>query len=171
MQLASVPLAALAGLGAQTLFAKRRHALLGVVTIGVASIPFTAWEYRSKRLDPMLFDMGEWATERLPPDALVVVRARDKETKEPGLLPDRDWWPYLLDRETDATPLPASEPRLDPRILAKRALARDPEAARAYARSRKKPLFWLVPNHMPPVPGARRTGVYNHIAALDEDEK
>ena len=174
MQLASVPLAALAGLGARRLFFKRRYALLGVVTIGVASIPFTDWEYRSKQLDPMLFDIGYWARAHLPDDAFVVVRARDKETQELGLLPDRDWWPYLLDRETDATPLPASEPRLDPRVLAKRALAHDPDASRAYARSRGKKLFWLGFNYMPPVPGARRMLVYpvypaRPVVALDED--
>src|SRR5207302_795500 len=139
LQVSSVPLALFAGLGAARIFG--RHALLGAAAIVALSIPFTWWEYGTPSLDKDVLALGAWARERLPADALVVVRARDRERKEPGLLPDRDWWPYLLGRETDATPLPASEPRLDPRVLSKRALAGSEEAARAHARARSKRLY------------------------------
>jgi hypothetical protein len=170
-QLASVPLAAFAGLGACVVFPRRRYALLGMVAIAVASIPFDQWEYMAatRSIDSQLFLVGDWVREKVPEDALVVVLARDRGNQDPALLPDRDWWPYLLDRETDWTPLPASEPRNDPRVLAKRALALDPEAARAYARSRHKALYWLVPFAVPPVAGAQRVDVYHRLVALDRD--
>lgn len=168
-QLASAPLAFLAGEGLDFLlaltgrtFARRRRtlpaALLGA--LAVASAPWLVWEYRSPSVDPELFAASAWARERLPRDAFVVVRG----------LPSRYWWPYLLGRETDETPLPASEPRRDPRVTEKKAALRDPEAARAVARRRGKPLFWLGPPAAPPPGGARRVAVRG-VVALDADAR
>jgi hypothetical protein len=164
-QLASVPLALFAGRGAFYLLPRRKHMLLVVVWLVVASIPFNRWEEREIGIDPELFDLALWTKVQIPEDALVVVRARGLSV---GELPDRYWWPYLLDHETDQTPLPASEPRLDPRVLSKRALISDPEAARAYARSRGKKLYWLVPSWVPPAPGATRLDIFRSKIALDE---
>ncbi len=158
-QLASVPLAALAALGvARAVPRQPRAALLGVVGVVALSVPFASWE-TERGLDPELFHVGAWARARLPEDAFVVVSPR---------LPSHYWWPYLLRRETDETPLPASEPRRDPRVLAKAGLATDPAAARAHASGRRKRLFWLVPASASPVPGAKRLDVYRGLVALDE---
>jgi hypothetical protein len=166
-QLASIPLALFAGIGVRAL--ARGRALIGAIAILILAAPFARWEYVEPHLDAELFSVAAWAREKLPEDAFVIVRARDLGEKNPKLLPARYWWPYLLRRETDATPLPASEPRRDPRVLSKRTLAADPAAARAYAASRKKKLFWLRPSSMPPELGVRRFTEYHGLVVLDED--
>ncbi|MBI3726140.1 hypothetical protein HY251_19600, partial [bacterium] len=191
LDLASVPLAFLAGAGGERVLGwlgrptSPRAALLALV-LALAPrllsfegdhesslwLPSWAGETRARSLDPALIEAADWARAQLPEDALVVVRARDwvrgRKVEDARLLPTRYWWPYLLRRETDDTPLPASEPRLDPLVLEKTTMATDLERARAVARRRSKHLYSLGPAVTPPVEGARRVGVFGGVVALDE---
>jgi hypothetical protein len=181
---ASVPLALLAGEGAALLLglARRRARLaaplVALALVGLALPGYVRVELGSRSIDPEVASVASWVRGQVPESSLVVVRARSfvltgkPSPADAGLLPSRHWWPYFLGLETDETPLPASEPRLDPRVLAKRAIrdrgAEDPDAARAIAKARGKRLYWLGPAALAPPPGAVRLGTYADLVALDE---
>lgn len=175
--LAALPLALLAGLGlraAVAAVARRRRPrvrALAFVLVLLAPLPLAheyAWELGRPSVDPELIEVGRWVRERVPEDGLVVVdlpRGRRSETRVPVY-----WFPYLTGRETNETPLPASEPRLDPRVAEKASLL-EPEVRARVAARRSKHVYLLHVDGVPlPAGHWRRVAVRPPLALEAEGE-
>jgi hypothetical protein len=123
----------------------RRWPRVSAAVLAVVALGTCAWVWREQAGTGVVPDevreAGLWIREHAPADSMVI-----------GGFPHLA---YLTWRETGSPPLPASEPRNDPRITWRRDI-RSPAAWLQWSSRTGRPLFFVLPGAVTPPPPLRR---------------